>query len=151
MTLAKGITQASLFGIASGTLLATTSLFWLNPTNSFYLPLFVAFWWLVIFGLNLWHAYTLSLKPIANSLRFSYQVVHAALAAAVFFGIDVFAGKVVWPSISNETNSMYLSDISNAQIDSLLNNTLVIVAAAFILSLLTGGLLYSILSRPAAK
>lgn len=152
MTYVKGITQASLFGILSGTLLATTTLLWLNSSSGIYLPVLVALWWLIIFGLNLWHSYKLSLIKLQSIKRFSLQFAHAVVAAAVYFTVDLAFGNPTLPeAVNHQTGKLHLQAQAVNNIDALLSNSLVIVGAAFLLSLVTSGLLYSILSRPAAK
>ncbi len=136
----------------SGSLLATTTLLWLNSTNGVFLPILVALWWLIIFGLNLWHSYKLSLIRLQSIKRFSMQFAHAVVAAAVYFTIDLTFGNPELPeAINHQTGELHLQAQAATNLDALLSNSLVIVGAAFLLSLVTSGLLYSILSRPAAK
>lgn len=151
VTLAKGIIQAAAIGSLTGILLATITLFWLNPGSSFYLPLMVAFWWLVIFGNNLWHAYILSNQRLSSLTRFGFQFAHAFLAAAVYFGIDSFNTGFNTNNLAKASTPIYLqADIAQGVNHALANSDLIVVVA-FVLSLTTSGLLYSILSRPGAK
>ena len=149
MTLAKGIFQASAIGSLTGILLAMTTIFWLNPGGSNYLPLLVALWWLVIFGSNLWHAYILSNKRMANMNRFGLQIVHAALAAAVYLGMDLLSNTLKPITLVGTTAEIHAG--LSEKLDFALANSQLIVVVAFVLSLTTSGLLYSILSRPGAK
>jgi hypothetical protein len=151
VTYVKGITQASLFGVLSGTLLATTTLIWLNSNSGVFLPILVALWWLIIFGLNLWHAYQLSVKKLTSIRRFSLQFMHAALAAIVYFSIDIAFGNTQLPDAAQHQSSQLHLQAQTADFSGILTNSFVIVGAAFLLSIVTSGLLYSILSRPSAK
>lgn len=152
MTLAQGITKSTLNGLLTGALLATTTFLWLNSTNPLLLPVLVALWWLIIFGCNLLHAYNLTNYSFGNSRRFGLQVVHAAVAAGVYWVIDFAVSPANKPDMAvNETTHTVLQAGLLPKVYHLLNDTWIVVPAAFILSLVTSGLLFSILSRPSAK
>lgn len=152
MTLAKGITKSALNGLLTGSLLATTTLLWLNSSNALILPVLVALWWLVIFGCNLLHAYNLSNYSFSNTKRFSLQLVHAAVAAGMYWAIDFAVSPANKIEVAaKETVHVVLEAGILPGVYHLLNDTMVIVPAAFILSLVTSGLLFSILTRPSAK
>lgn len=152
MTLAKGILKSSLYGLLTGSLLATTTFLWFNFSNPFLLPVLVALWWLAIFGGNLLHVYKLSNSNYSNTRKFGLQLVHAGVAAGIFWAIDfaVSPAKSLAVSINNTQPRFLYAGISPSVHD-LLTDTTVIVPAAFLLSIITSGLLFSILSRPAAK
>lgn len=117
-----------------------------------YLPILVAVWWFIIFGLNLWHSYQLSFLRLSSIKRFGLQFAHASLAAVVYFSIDFAIGDSKLPeATTQQVEHLQLHAQASGSIDALLTNSFVIVGAAFVLSLVTGGLLYSIISRPAAK
>lgn len=152
MTLYKGITKSTLNGLLTGSLLATTTMLWLNFSQALILPVLVALWWLVIFGCNLLHAYNLSNYSFSNTKRFGLQVVHAAVAAGIYWAID-FA---LSPEKINEMGELASKqEVLHAgilpQVYHLLTDTTIVIPAAFILSLVTSGLLFSILTRPSAK
>jgi len=152
VNLAKGIFKSSLYGLLTGGLLATTTLLWFNSSNPFLLPVLVALWWLAIFGGNLLHVYKLSNTTFSNSEKFGLQLVHAAVAAGLFWAIDFATTpiKALTFSASKTNPEVLLAGIS-PQVHHLLTDVSVIVPAAFLLSLVTSGLLFSILSRPSAK
>ena len=152
MTLAKGIKKSTLNGLLTGSLLATTTLLWLNSSNALILPVLVALWWLVIFGCNLLHAYNLSNYSFSNTKRFSLQLVHAAVAAGIYWAIDFTVSPANKVEVAaKETVHVVLEAGILPRVYHLLNDTMVIVPAAFILSLVTSGLLFSLLTRPSAK
>ncbi len=154
MTLTKGISHSALNGLLTGSLLALTGFLWFNFDNTFILPLLVAVWWLVLFGCNLLHAYKLANYKFTDGKRFGLQFTHAAMAAVVYWSIDTFL--ILKPK---NTTDLTADVISHAQLEAniytdavnLLSNTQLIIPAAFVLSLITGGLLFSILTRPSAK
>jgi len=152
VTLAKGIKKSTLNGLLTGSFLATTTLLWLNSSNALLLPILVALWWLVIFGCNLLHAYNLSNYSFSNTKRFGLQLVHAAVAAGMYWAIDFTVSPVEKVTVATqETVHAVLEAGIMPRVYHLLNDTTVIVPAAFILSLVTSGLLFSILTRPSAK
>jgi hypothetical protein len=149
--LTKSFMQAILFGTLAGILLALVNLSWFIAANPTLLPLLVACWWLVIFGINLWHAYLLGNQRLKSTPRFMMQVSVAGIASMVYFGIQrVFIQADVDPIIA-DTAQLRLQASLASELDVLISNPSVIVPAAFVLSLATSGLLYSILSRPSAK
>ena len=151
MTIAQGITRSSFQGLITGSLLAATTLIWLNSSNPFYLPALVTLWWLILFGSNLLHAYNLSNHNFTDGKRFGLQLAHAAVAALAYLGIDVFFTSREPVNIAIEANPTELLAAIPQNVETLLSDTLIVVPAAFILSLVTSGLLFSILTHPSAK
>jgi len=151
VTLTKSFMQAILFGTVAGILLALVNLSWFIAAKPSLLPLLVACWWLVIFGINLWHAYLLGNKKLKSTPRFIMQVSVASMASLVYFGVQrIFIQADLEPVIV-ATDQLRLQASLASELDVLISNPSIIVPAAFVLSLTTSGLLYSILSRPAAK
>ena len=84
-----------------------------------------------------------------NIKRFSLQIVHAGLAALVYFGIEVISEGLQPVTYAAQTTPLKAG--VPVSLDIALANSQLIVLVAFVLSLTTSGLLYSILSRPGAK
>ena len=79
-------------------------------------------------------------------------MVHAAVAAGMYWAIDFTVSPVEKVTVATqETVHAVLEAGIMPRVYHLLNDTTVIVPAAFILSLVTSGLLFSILTRPSAK
>lgn len=124
---------------------------WFLAADPTLLPFLLACWWLIIFGINLWHAYELGNQKLGNTHRFSMQVSQAGMAALVYFSVQSIFIEVNLEPITATTEQLRLQAGLASEFDILISNPNIIVPAAFVLSLATSGLLYSILSRPAAK
>jgi hypothetical protein len=151
VTQTKSLIQALSFGTLAGVLLALVNLSWFVAGNPSLLPLLVACWWLVIFGINLWHAYLLGNQKLKSTPRFAMQVSLAGVAALVYFGMQSLFIQTDIEPITAATGQLRLQAGLASELDVLISNPSIIVPVAFILSLATSGLLYSILSRPSAK
>lgn len=151
MTITKAITRSSFQGLLTGTLLAATTLVWLNSSNPYYLPALVTLWWLIVFGSNLYHAYALSNYRFTDGKRFGIQMVHAAITALAYWGIDIYYSTTEKVELAATNTNKILQASIPSNVETLLTDTMVVVPAAFILSLVTSGLLFSILTHPSGK
>ncbi len=98
------------------------------------------------------HSYLLSNQAYTNGRRFSLQFVHAAVAALAYWGIDFLVAnrELEQAAASTAQPAVLLAGVPE-NIETLVSDAMLVVPAAFILSLVTGGLLFSILTHPSAK